>query len=232
MKNDKWWQSLPWFVFYIPMLPWILYTFARHGFKLSHVNTCMDNAGLYASSKRKYLKLLPKNWVPNMNPSEFPMVIKPDNGERGKGVKVVNNDKELENYFSEATGAVLVQEFVDLPNECGIFWAGGEITSITTKIFKEGQPIGSHNLGTTFLDGRAHITPKLNEAFRKITDSLPGFSYGRFDVKFNNFSDLESLDSFKIIEVNGLNSEPTHIYDPSYTLGGAYKDVVQHWSLI
>lgn len=230
--KDKLWQRLPWQVLYTPMIPFIAYTFIRKGFRLSKVNPCMDNSGLFNSSKSKYLSTLPKEWVPDMEPFSYPMVVKPDNGERGKGVEIVHHDAALMNYLNNAKGLVLIQEYVDLPHEAGIFWADNKITSITLKKFKDGQPIGSHNLGTTFLDGRKFITKELNEAFRTIVDRMPGFTYGRFDVKYNSLSELAALTNFKILEVNGVAAEPTHVYEPGYSLRQAYKDMIHHWSLI
>jgi len=39
-------------------------------------------------------------------------------------------------------------------------------------------------------------------------------------------------EEFKIIEINGVNAEPTHIYDPNHTLAKAYRDIFFHMKII
>ncbi len=233
--EGKFWQTrLPWYLLYFPFFFYGLYLAirARKVFYWENINPCMDNSGAWKSSKTKYLSKLPTEWVPNMEPKGFPRVLKPDNGQRGKGVKVVRNMTEEYNYMKTAKSKVLVQEFCDLPNEAGIFWVKDRIVSITGKRFVPGQPIGSHNLGTTFLDYKHKITPELNDAFFSVTNMIDGFQYGRFDIKFNTWEELERLENFKIIEINGVNSENTIIYDPCYTLKQAYRDIYNQMNII
>jgi hypothetical protein len=94
------------------------------------------------------------------------------------------------------------------------------------------EPVGSHNLGTEFRDARSKITPQLTKTLKEWSDQLPGFYYGRFDIKFNSWDALEKGEEFKILEVNGVNSEPTHIYQSSYGLWKAYRDIFYHMDLI
>ena len=61
---------------------------------------------------------------------------------------------------------------------------------------------------------------------------MPGFFYGRFDIKFKSWESLQTGEDFKITEVNGVNSEPTHIYEPSYSLLKAYRDIFHHMEII
>jgi hypothetical protein len=52
-------------------------------------------------------------------------------------------------------------------------------------------------------------------------------------VKYNNFEELLLGENLKIIEVNGIISEPTHIYDPSKgSYFTALKSIKNHWKLI
>ena len=48
------------------------------------------------------------------------------------------------------------------------------------------EPIGSHNLGTEFRDARIRISPELTTLLKQWSDQLPGFYYGRFDIKFKS----------------------------------------------
>ena len=56
----------------------------------------------------------------------------------------------------------------------------------------------------------------------------PGFHFGRFDVY------AESVDALrrgriKVIELNGVIAEATHMYDPAGTLGGALGVLRRQW---
>jgi hypothetical protein len=48
------------------------------------------------------------------------------------------------------------------------------------------------------------------------------------DIRYQNFKDLEAGKNFKIIEINGAKSEPTHIYDPKHSLKYALKEIYRH----
>ena len=70
----------------------------------------------------------------------WPVVLKPDIGERGKGVSIVRNREEAKEWLSEHTEqAAMVQEYVS-GLEFGIQWSrypnldSGEITSIARKL--------------------------------------------------------------------------------------------------
>lgn len=69
----------------------------------------------------------------------FPVICKPDLGERGWMVRRVNNESELELYHSQIRTPFLVQELVDLPLEFGVFYVrypselNGRVTSIVGK---------------------------------------------------------------------------------------------------
>jgi pimeloyl-ACP methyl ester carboxylesterase len=77
---------------------------------------------------------------------EFPVVMKPDKGERGFAVKVIRSEDDARRYLEAMPGAAIVQEFHAGPQECGVLWmrtpggGGGEggvgrIFSITRKEF-------------------------------------------------------------------------------------------------
>jgi hypothetical protein len=90
------------------------------------------------------------------------------------------------------------------------------------------EPIGNHSRGTKFLNANALIDAELTSVFEKTVLSMPDFYYGRFDVKAESFGELKK-GNFKVMEVNGMSSEPGHIYDPTYSLERAYSDLFWHW---
>ena len=67
------------------------------------------------------------------------------------------------------------------------------------------EPIGSHNLGAEFWDARIRISPELTTLLKQWSDQLPGFYYGRFDIKFKSWEALQKGEDFKIIEINDVN---------------------------
>jgi len=93
--------------------------------------------------------------------------------------------------------------------------------------------IGNHSKGTQFINGNHLICKELEESFDSINKQISGWYYGRFDIKYNDFKDLIKGCNFKIIELNGLLAEPTHIYDSkkgSYL--SALKSILYHWRII
>ncbi len=89
------------------------------------------------------------------------------------------------------------------------------------------EPIGNHNRGTVFLDASDLISDRLTEEIDQIAQNIEGFYYGRFDLKAKSVEDLQN-GNFVILEVNGANSEATHVYDPKHNLLFAYKEVLKH----
>lgn len=90
-------------------------------------------------------------------------------------------------------------------------------------------PYGNHCRGTKFIDASNYITPKLTETFNTICSQIDGFYYGRMDIMFDNFEDLENGINFQIVEINGAISEPTHIYDPNHSLLYGWKELTKHF---
>src|SRR5690606_4756477 len=89
------------------------------------------------------------------------------------------------------------------------------------------EPVGNHNRGTMFYDASILISNQLTKKINEISSQIKGFHYGRFDVKAKSEEDLKN-GKFIILEINGANSEATHIYDPKYSLIQAYKEVKRH----
>jgi hypothetical protein len=213
---------------------------------------------------------------------DFPIILKPDSGERGWKVEKVQNQEELARYISTSRRRVLLQEFIDFPYEYGIMYARmpgakrGSITSIVVKeqlsvvgdglsslqdLFQKSRrcryhlqrllemfgkklqwipaqgelvpliEMGTHSRGSTFRDGNSLISDDLVEIFDNLSQRIPGYYIGRYDVKTASYDDL-LRGNFKIIELNGTASEPAHIYDPNYRLGRAYRDLFAHWRLM
>ncbi len=93
-------------------------------------------------------------------------------------------------------------------------------------------PFGNHNRGTLFLDASDKITPKLSQTIDAICKQINGFYYGRLDLKFNSWDDLENGMNLSIIEINGALSEPAHIYDPKHSLYYGISEILRHQKMM
>ncbi len=90
--------------------------------------------------------------------------------------------------------------------------------------------IGNHSKGTQFINGNHLITKKLEETFDNLSKSIHGWYYGRVDLKYNSFENLENGTDFKVLEINGIIAEPTHIYDSKkFSYFQALKAIRIHW---
>lgn len=85
------------------------------------------------------------------------------------------------------------------------------------------EPIGNHCRGTIFRDYGHIITPELTAIFDKICSEIDGFYYGRFDLRVQSMEDLFQGQFIRIMELNGLTSDPAHIFDPNSRLRDAFK---------
>ncbi len=90
---------------------------------------------------------------------------------------------------------------------------------------------GNHCRGSVFRDGRDYITPELTAAIDEVTRAIPGYHFGRFDVRFESLAELQRGRGFKIIEFNGVGSEAVHVWDNRYTLKQAREDLRAQYRL-
>ncbi len=212
----------------------------------------------------------------------LPIVIKPDIGCNGTGVRLVRTVMSLAEAlaaFPRGVGLVL-QAFVPHEGEAGIFYirmpgeACGQITSLTLKtppmvvgdgrsslraliladprharlqalylgrlagrldeVPPQGERVqlvfaGNHCKGSIFADGAADITPALTARIEAIARAIPEFYFGRFDVRFADAAALRRGEDFRIIEINGVGAEATHIWDPGTTLWDIWAVQLRHY---
>ncbi len=291
----------PWWLFYLPMVPvWLWWTIRNRSLTwFTATNTNMPAGGFFGESKHDILVQMPEKFRPLhvlVQPDEkvfsvfqqlegkgigFPVVAKPNVGERGNGVAKILDVEGLELYLKKAKDPVIIQSCIDLPLEVGVFFVKmpdesyGKVTSITMKEFLhvcgDGvksiadllsldirgskqletiagrmavpittvpalhekvllEPIGNHCRGTKFLNANAFIVNQLHGVFNDIVAEMPGFYFGRFDLKVSSIEDLYLGKNISIMELNGASSEPGHVYDPQISLLQAYKDLIWHWN--
>jgi len=101
------------------------------------------------------------------------------------------------------------------------------------EVLKKGEkrnlvPYGNHARGAKFIDGSHWINPQLEETINTLCLQIPGFFFGRLDVMYHSWEDLERGRNFAVVELNGAGSEPTHIYDPKHSVFFAWKELARH----
>jgi len=301
----KRWEFWPAWAIYLPLAPYIGWLAMRHGglSVCTHANPGIPRGGIVGESKWDILRMLPpESIVPTalIAPGpigrraaavelavgeggwSWPIVLKPDVGERGTGVRLVATPTEARAYLLSMPRAVLAQRFHPGPFEAGVFYvrlpgeARGRIFSITDKRFASvegdgrstvraliwgheryrmqagaylahlaeradevpasGEVVrigfaGNHCRGAMFLDGAGLVTPALTVAFDAIAVRTPGFYFGRFDVRYGNEAEFRAGRGFEIVELNGLLSESTNIYDPRTGYWEAQRVLRAQWRL-
>ncbi len=94
---------------------------------------------------------------------------------------------------------------------------------------KKMSSIGNHSKGTRFINGNHLINSELENSLDILNHQAKGWYYGRLDIKYNTLEELNKGE-FKVLEVNGILAEPTHIYDSSkITYLKALKTIRTHW---
>jgi hypothetical protein len=167
--NYEYWT---WWVFYLPMLPYWLYQALRtRSFAFfSSANPFIEMGGFFGESKINILDHIPTEYKPQtlFFKSEtprttllnaiteagltFPLILKPNVGERGFEVERISNQTELEQYLHQNTTDLIVQEYVDYGIELGVLYnrlpgsPRGRVTSVTLKEFLSVTGDGHHTI--------------------------------------------------------------------------------------
>lgn len=94
------------------------------------------------------------------------------------------------------------------------------------------SPFGNHARGALFIDDSHLIDERLHLRMDAIADRIPGFFFGRLDIRFRSWEDFLDGREFVMLEVNGAGSEPTHIYDPRHGILFAWREICRHWRIM
>ena len=300
------WEFWPPWIFYPPVVAYVAWLMMKHRSPtlFTAANPGIEAGGFIGESKFGILKALsPSGMVAraalipgDLNASrrismalafmeaaclDFPIVLKPDQGQRGSGVIIVRTMTELDHHLTAAPLDLIVQEYVT-GHEFGVFYirnpseSRGRIFSITEKQFPvvtgDGRrsleeliladdravclrkvygrihaatlqnvprrgariplvEIGSHCRGSRFVNAATMATPEMVDAFDRIAQRFDGFFFGRFDVRTPSIDDFRNGANFKILELNGVTSEATHIYDATSSVWTAWRVLCQQWRL-
>ncbi|HKM62798.1 MAG TPA: D-alanine--D-alanine ligase [Acidisphaera sp.] len=88
---------------------------------------------------------------------------------------------------------------------------------------------GNHCKGSIFEDGAAYASQEMTEAIDRLARAMPDFHFGRIDVRYESIAALRRGTGFRVIEINGVTSEPTHIWDPQTRLLDAWRSQLYHY---
>ena len=154
------WEYWPAYIANIPVVFfWLWFAMrARKLFFFTAINPAIETGGMLGASKSGILRLFPGELIPTSllltqeekhqntvrewmaaQKVSFPIILKPDVGERGFLVKKANHMQDVDDYLRRADCDVIVQAYVDLPMEVSIFYSrlpgnkAGEITSLCLK---------------------------------------------------------------------------------------------------
>jgi hypothetical protein len=106
---------------------------------------------------------------------------------------------------------------------------GNQLETILAKGEKRNLvPYGNHARGAKFLDYSHLISLELTKVIDEMCLQIDEFYFGRMDLMYNTWEELEQGKNFSIVELNGAASEPTHIYDPRHSLFFAWKELARH----
>lgn len=81
----------------------------------------------------------------------------------------------------------------------------------------------SARLGAVYRDALSEVTPELEGVIDKISQEIPDFHFGRFDIRFRSLAELKQGRGFRIIELNGAGAEMLHIWVGTGTLRKAWR---------
>lgn len=299
------WEFWPSWLYYAPIVLWILWLGLKHRSPTAFTaaNPGLEAGGMVGEKKHQALQPLQDN-APDLvahfslitaldarkrfTEAEafiathgLPVVLKPDVGQRGRGVFVARTLGQANEYLTRFLGPVIVQKHIE-GEEFGIFVARmpgqtlPEVLSIVHKtfplvtgdgvqnlkqlilndaraklisglLFKRWAAelsrvpalgeviklveIGAHCRGSLFLDGREHATPELTATLARLLDAVPGYAFGRMDIRVPSIDDFRLGQGIKVLELNGVSAESAHIYHPGTPLMDGYRAMFRQWSV-
>ena len=300
------WEFWPAWLFYIPVALYIVVRGLRSARFLSFTasNPSIDAGGFVGERKDQSLLVLAQH-APDLTPSVsmiarslpeperlvllyqsiehlgFPLVIKPNVGQRGRGVTVIRDSEQAHAMIEMAPEDVLVQGYA-VGDEFGVFayrYPGQrEVTiySITHKCFPEVTgdgvntlatlimanararlisgllwqrlgarlqdvpavgdqvalvEIGAHCRGSLFLDASELASPALVAAITRLFDAVPGYCFGRIDLRCPSRAALTRGEGIQALELNGVTAEAAHIYHPGSPLLAGWHSMIRQWRI-
>lgn len=301
------WEFWPSWAFYPPIVVYILARSARARpfMAVTAANPCLRASGIVGETKHDALAplqahapeyvaeftMLPTAWPVAQRIAAlrafvasgpgYPVVLKPDIGQRGRGVAVIRSETQAADYLADAQDDVVAQRHIG-GSEYGVFVyrepksGRVDILSIVNKCFPsvtgDGRQslgaliladararliapglfqrlarrldeipaagevvplveIGAHCRGSLFLDGNHLRSEPLRLAMSAILDAVPGYHFGRLDLRCPDQAHLVAGRGLKVLEMNGVTAESAHIYHPDTPLIEGWRAMIRQWRI-
>ena len=299
------WEFWPSWLYYAPIVLWIFWLGLKHRnpTAFTAANPGLEAGGMVGEKKHEALQPLQDN-SPDLvatfklitavearqrlaeakaliTTHGLPVVLKPDIGQRGRGVFVARTLDQANEYLVRFSGSVIVQKHIE-GEEFGVFVArmpgqalpkvlsivhktfprvtGDGVQTLKQLILKDARAklisellfkrwsaelsrvpavnetvklveIGAHCRGSLFLDAREHATPELIGTLSRLLDAVPGYAFGRMDIRVPSIDDFRLGQGIKVLELNGVSAESAHIYHPGTPLLDGYRAMFHQWSV-
>lgn len=183
LRRHEFW---PGWVFYLPLVPWLVVLAVRHRSAMAFTCAnpgIPGGGGIVGESKHAILRglaaaredvleahLIGAGATPERRLErvvscmagsdrlgQFPVVLKPDTGERGYGVSVIRSREEALSYLRRMPRDVVLQEYHPGPAEVGVLWVRegpdrGRVASITLKEWPAVTGDGRRTLARLLVD--------------------------------------------------------------------------------
>ncbi|MEE9437777.1 MAG: hypothetical protein V3V14_02175 [Saprospiraceae bacterium] len=91
--------------------------------------------------------------------------------------------------------------------------------------------IGNYSRGAKFYSRMEFVNDSMIHYVSNVFKHVEGLNFFRIDFKANSLNDFLKGD-FKVIEINGMKSEPLHIYDPESNFLLNHGINKKHWNII
>lgn len=232
------WEYWPMHVVYAPMYLYWFYLSAKAKslFFFSAANPSRKNAGFAMEKKSDTYRFLPQQNYPKTviyktntqapalktrleeNEITFPVIAKPEMGERGTGVKLLPDLISLIAYSKSSLSDFLVQQYIDYPNEVGIFYhrmpshKKGVITGIVGKEFLSVVGDGKSTLAALILSSDRHVLQYENLKITYVDD----------------FDTVLALGEEKLLVPFGNHCRGAKFIDLSHQIDEQLTDVIDH----
>lgn len=196
------WEYWPFGILQFPLFFYFLWLALRSRSLMffSASNPGIIMGGMFGESKYDVIRKIPSTFVPHtelirlpatrdsvletlkLKGFTFPVIFKPELGERGFMVKKITSAADIESYLKKISINFLVQDLVDLPLEFGVFYQrypslpNGKVVSIVTKEMLSITGDGTSTLQQLILNkDRAKLQlKKLEEAYRdRLAEVIP-----------------------------------------------------------
>ncbi len=211
------------FIFGLRARNFLFFTNISNDYKDSNIENSSKNY-VYSRLQQAYYPithLVRRHQIENINLSQFnnlsyPIIAKPNIGKRGLAANLLNNDDELNAYCRKANYDILLQEYIDYSNECGIFYIRlpdekkGSITSI-----------GIKKLVTVTGDGVSNLSSLLHAADIQLSDA------NTIEKQYDLVATILAKGEELVIEPIGSHNRGTMISSGDHYINDQLLDVIE-----